>query len=206
MGDVHLSLHLAEQQTLSVWNTPLRVALHKNKPLLLPPPLPTLLLELRACVGFWAVEPTSSCSIQKRRAIFLPERGNSRSLTGTQVEQWAPIILCKRPKIGQSLVGGTTCLRDILKQMPDFTLALCRTYNSEPQSHPTKSVFSLVVPPQCWPALGLFNHSQHLCPSEIEGKALLLPVLPKFSQWIISICIHAHSFLDSNRGIFFPKG
>lgn len=116
VGAVHLSLHLAEQQTLSIWNTPLGVALHKNKPLLLPPPLPTLSLELRACLGFGMLEPAPSCSIQKRRAIFLPERGNSRRLTGTQVQKWAPIILCKISKISQSLVGGATLLSHILNK------------------------------------------------------------------------------------------
>lgn len=159
MGAVHLSLHLAEQQTLSVWNTLLRVALHKNKPLLLPPPMPTLLLELRACIGFWAGEPTPSCSIQKWRAIFLPGRGNWRRLTGTQVKQWVPIILCKRPKIRQSLVGGTKLLSHILKQKGDFTLALCRIYSSEPQSHPANPLFFLLVPPQWWPDLKIFNHT-----------------------------------------------
>lgn len=69
-GAVHLSLHLAEQQTLSVWNIPLRVALHKNKLLLLPPPLPTLLLELRACAGFWVVEPTPPVASRREEQFF----------------------------------------------------------------------------------------------------------------------------------------
>lgn len=154
---VHLSLHLAEQQTLSVWNTPLRVALHRNKPLLLPPPLPTLSLELRACVGFWVVEPTHSCSIQKRRAIFLPERGNSRRLTGTQVLQWAPIILCKRPKISQSLVAGTTFLSHILNAW--LHPGLVQDLQLWATVSPRKPTVFLGCPTHCWPALELFNHS-----------------------------------------------
>lgn len=45
--------------------------------------LPTAhsLLELRACLGFGAVEPSTSCNM-KKKTVFLTERGNSRRLRG----------------------------------------------------------------------------------------------------------------------------
>lgn len=91
--------------------------------------------------------------------------------------------------------------------MPDFTLVLCRTYHSEPHSHPANPAFSLLSHPNADP---LWNHSTiHNISVHLKQKAKLFCYrlfLKEFSQWIIPICIHTDThFCNRIEGFFSQR-